>query len=482
MLRTLAFLLLSPLCLLLAACGGGGAAAEAATDGGSGTDAAAPPAPPGPAPADPALEATLRRLTGEARVTPLAPEPPEPPELVALGQALFFDRVLSGNRDISCYTCHDVDFATGDGLSVSIGTGGQGKGADRTLGQGLLIPRNAPPVFHLARNPVLFWDGRIERRPDGTLLTPEPALNGPAPSAAAVAAPLSSALAAQALFPVTARDEMRGQPGENELADAATNLEIWDLLMRRLVGTDGDPASGIAGYRALFAQAFPQIGTVSGYTFGHAARALAAFQSAAFDTGGAAFDRWLGGEAGALSDAEKRGGILFYGRADCARCHEGPALTDGRFHAIGVPQVGPGKDFPGEDTGRARVTGDARDRYRFRTPSLRNVALTGPWMHDGAYTTLENAVRHYVDPVRSLRTYDARQLSPVLQPLVDRDPARQQAREAAISNLVRGGVRLSPGEVADLVAFLRALTDADALDLSAAEPDAVPSGLPIDDE
>ena len=274
---------------------------------------------------------------------------------------------------------------------------------------------------------------------------------------------------------------MRGQPGENELADAATNLEVWSLLTRRLVGTDDGSATGIAEYRDLFSRAYPNVHRWSDFNFAHAARAIAAFEASAFDTRGSAFDAWLAGDPTALTAAQKRGGVLFYGRASCARCHGGPAFTDGRDHAVGVPQVGPGKDFPFEDTGRAFVTGNPADRYQFRTPELRNVALTGPWMHDGAYTTLEAVVRHYVAPEASLRTYDASQLSPLLQPLVDADPFRQDARAQAISPIVRNGVSLSAADVNDLVAFLEALTDETARDVTAAEPARVPSGLPIDD-
>jgi len=483
--QRLLMLLALPSTLWLAACGGGGGLPTLDTvvvGPPAPTPGPTPPPPPAPVPApNAALEATLRRLAAQANAGPMLDAPPQDPNLVVLGQALFFDRELSGNRNISCYTCHDVDTATGDGMSVSIGTGGHGNAPDRELADGVLIARNAPPLFRLARKPAMFWDSRVERRQDGTLDTPEAALNGPSPAAAAIAEQLTTALAAQAMFPVTSREEMRGQAGENEIADAADNLDTWARLMRRLVGTDDDSEPGIGGYRTLFAQAYPNVPRVGELNFGHAARAIAAFEIDAFETRGSAYDAWLAGNAAALTEAQRRGGVLFFGRANCAQCHGGPALTDGRHHAIGVPQVGPGRGRPFEDTGRFAVTGDPQDLYRFRTPSLRNVALTGPWMHDGAYTRLENAVRHYIDPEESLAFYDATQLSPLLQPFVDVDPLRQAARARAISGIVRGGVNLRPGEVADLVAFLESLTDLEALDVTAAEPASVPSGLPIDD-
>lgn len=466
----------------LSACGGGGATAEAAVTPVEETPVEEVPPVEEPPPAvDSPLDTQLAGLAAQAGAGPMAAPVPQDPDLVALGQALFFDRVLSGNRDISCYTCHDVDFGAGDGLSVSIGTGGLGKGADRVLDRGRLIARNAPSLLRIAGQPTMFWDSRVLRRPDGTLVTPSAALNGPTPTAAAIAARLGSALAAQALFPLLSHDEMRGQPGENELADAPTDLEAWARVMRRLVGTDDGAEPGIAGYRQLFALAFPEVVRWSDYDVGHVAQAIAAFEVAAFDTRGAPFDAFLAGTRAAMTDAEKRGGVLFFGRAGCAACHRGPALTDGQHHAIGVPQVGPGHDFALEDTGRAAVTGDPADAYRFRTPGLRNVALTGPFMHDGAYTTLGAAIRHYRNPRQSLFAYDASQLAPALRTLVDTDPLRQDARARAIDARVRGGVRLDDAEVADLEAFLGSLTDAAALDLSAAEPETVPSGLPIDD-
>jgi len=471
--------------VLFSGCGGGGATAEA------GVPPVAPtpvePAPVEPTPVEPppatdtALDLQLATLAARADAAVMPASPVQDPDLVTLGQALFFDRILSGNRDVSCYTCHDVDFGAGDGLSLSVGTGGFGKGADRLLDRGRLTARNAPSILRVAGQPTMFWDSRVARRGDGTLATPSAVLNGPAPTASAIAATLTSALTAQAVFPLLSHDEMRGQPGENEVADAPSDVEAWARLMRRLVGTDNDAEPGVAAYRDLFALAFPAVVRWSDFHVGHVARAIAAFEIAAFDTRGSPFDAWLAGTRTALTDTEKRGAILFFGRAGCAACHGGPALTDGRHHAIGVPQVGPGHDFPFEDTGRASVTGDPTDRYRFRTPGLRNVALTGPWMHDGAYTTLGAAIRHYRNPRQALLGYDATQLAPLLRTLVDTDPVRQDARARALDARVRDGVELNDVEVGQLEAFLGALTDTAALDLSAAEPETVPSGLPIDD-
>ncbi|MCB0238120.1 MAG: hypothetical protein KDH08_05655, partial [Anaerolineae bacterium] len=101
------------------------------------------------------------------------------------------------------------------------------------------------------------------------------------------------------------------------------------------------------------------------------------------------WDRFLAGDDSALSTDAQHGALLFYGDAGCARCHSGNLLTDQEFHNAAVPQLGPGKgrQNPYIDLGRARETGNPDDRFAFRTPPLRNVALTGPWMHNGAFAT-----------------------------------------------------------------------------------------------
>jgi cytochrome c peroxidase len=249
--------------------------------------------------------------------------------------------------------------------------------------------------------------------------------------------------------------------------------------MARLVGTHNGTVGGIPAYRALFQAAYPDVVDFDQLNIGHVGRALAAFEDASFRALQSPFDAWLAGDLGAMTDQAKRGALLFHTRAGCFRCHGGPLQTDNQHHAIAIPQLGPGIEADGDDLGRFDQTGNPDDRYAFRTPSLRNTELTGPWMHDGAFTTLAAAVRHYVDPVGDLRTYDATQLSPLLQPLVDGDPPRVQARADALDGRLRPPPRLDAGDVDDLLAFLHALTDPASLDLSGVAPASVPSGLPV---
>ena len=418
------------------------------------------------------IDQELREVLDDAGVRAVPAPPPESAQLVELGRALFFDKELSGNRNISCATCHHPAAGTGDALPVSIGEGGHGLAENRSLDGGHLIPRNAPHVFNAGVAGVrsMFWDSRVRFDPiAGELQTPESGLNGPAPALPELAAPLRSALAAQAMFPVTSHDEMRGQAGSNEIADAADNPDVWSKLMTRL--------GNIPEYRALFLAAYPGAAQFDELNFGHAARAIAAFERDAWTALDTPFDRYLGGDDSALSNPEKRGALLYFGKAQCGACHGGPLLTDFSHHALAVPQVGPGKNAVQEDLGLALQTGDPKDNYKFRTPPLRNVALTGPWMHDGCFTSLDAAVRHHLDCVSSILAYDANQLPMLFRDTVDADHV--QDRIDALPPEFRVPMALSEPEIADLMAFLHALTDPSSLNLSDDVPDRVPSGLPV---
>ncbi|MEZ6188216.1 MAG: cytochrome-c peroxidase [Planctomycetota bacterium] len=226
--------------------------------------------------------------------------PPDAAALVTLGEALFFDKELSGNRNMSCATCHHPDVATGDGLPLSLGEGAVGRGPARAVtANGQVIARNAPHVFNagLPQVPSMFWDGRVRfNAATGVYQTPEPGLNGNTPTLSAIVAALDGPLAAQALFPVTSPEEMRGDPGSNELADAGTNAEVWSRIMARLVGTSNGTVGGILGYRNLFQAAFPAVSNFDDLNFGHAARAIAAYERASFTFLNTPLDRYLAGD------------------------------------------------------------------------------------------------------------------------------------------------------------------------------------------
>lgn len=405
---------------------------------------------------------------------------------VQLGRLLFFDKVLSGNRNISCATCHHPLTGTGDGLSLGVGEGGHGLGAARNTGEGSdevheRVPRNAPALFNLGAREyrVMFHDGRVVEDPGHPSGFQSPA-GGDLPTG------LDNTLAAQAMFPVTSPTEMAGQSGENPVADAAVAGRlagpdgVWEQLAARL--------RDIPEYVALFQDAYDDVATAEDVTMVHVANAIAAYETVAFRADDSPYDEYLRGRSSALTKSQRKGLRLFNGRAGCVTCHAGPLQTDHGFHAIAMPQFGPGKGGGvdgADDLGREHVTEDSRDRYRFRTPSLRNVALTGPWGHTGAYDTLEAVVRHHLDPVRSLREYDLAEavLSPNAElETLDRRILDDSTRvEAIAARNELAPKRLSDRDVECLVDFLHALTDSRVHELRREVPTTVPSGLPVAD-
>ncbi len=418
------------------------------------------------------LDARLAEAIQEQGLEPLAAVPGQGPALVELGQALFFDKILSGNRDIACATCHLPSEGTGDALPVAIGTGGQGVGADRVLGEGRgLIPRNAPEIFNRGDDEwfTMFWDSRVAGY-EGAFTTPA---GDDLPDG------LDNVLAAQAMFPVTSDAEMRGVPGDisadgtpNEVAEFDAAPDIWDALMTRVLA--------ISEYEELFAAAYPDV-PVGELGFEHAANAIAAFEADAFGFVKTPWDQYLAGDLDAMSDDAKEGAVLFYGSAGCAACHTGSLFTDQQTHNIAVPQVGPGKgDSAPDDLGLVLATGNFADSYAFRTPPLRNVELSGPWTHSGAYYTLEAVIRHHLDPAGALTNYDVSQLPEQFQGTALAATERAEELLATLDPRVALVRTLTDEEIANIEAFLLALTDPAARDLSGTVPESVPSGLPID--
>ena len=415
----------------------------------------------------PDIDAQLATLLNKANVTPLTLPTPPSAAMVTLGQALMFDKILSGNRNMSCATCHHPLFKSGDGIPLSIGQGGVGLGPARSY-TGAINPRQAPDLFNRGASQwqLLFWDGRVAAKAGGGFTTPAGALLPPG---------VASVLAAQAMFPVEDRGEMRGQPGEtgNELGEIPDgNIPlVWNALMVRL--------RAIPEYDNLFQAAYGQSVNTVGFEF--AANAIAAFQASAFAKHDTPYDAYVAGDHSALTDQQKRGALLFFGKANCSKCHLGPLLSDQKFHNIAVPQLGPGRPgTPNQDFGRMNVTSLPADKYGFRTTPLRNVALTAPYFHNGAFATLEGAVRHYINVSRSLRTYDASQLPTVIQVMVQTGDAVWNDVLSTLDPIVADTLKVSSAEVTDLVAFLQALTDPSALDLSSLIPVSVPSGLDVD--
>ncbi|KIN72293.1 cytochrome-c peroxidase [Sulfitobacter guttiformis] len=396
-----------------------------------------------------------------------------PPDLVELGRDLFFDPVLSGNKNIACATCHHPTLGTSDGMSLSVGEGGVGLGASRHVDMGnapkARIPRNAPALFNLGAKEytVMFHDGRTE--------SDRHAMFGiRMPAGRTLEKPVVSALAAQNILPILSPDEMSGHPGENEVADAVAADRImgdggaWDILAKRI--------DSIPDYRTRFAAAgSPEIHITDIGT------ALSAFIGSEFRATQSPFDRYLAGED-AMSEEQLAGMDLFYGKARCSTCHSGAFQTDHNFHAIGMPQLGPGKDDYASDAGRGMVTKEAEDMYRFRTPTLRNITMTGPYGHNGAYANLEDIIRHHLDAVEGLASYDRTKAVLSRDVNVDdwkvMDDFDEVMRIAEAIEII--DVSLQQADIDKIMSFLGALTDEGAGKRGLGVPASVPSGLEMD--
>lgn len=403
------------------------------------------------------------------------------PAQAKLGQLLFYDKLLSGNRNISCGTCHHHTLAGADGLSLGIGEGGVGLGTERTAGDGdakihKRIPRSAPALWNLGHQDVrvLFHDGRVEATDYKGWAFSTPA-NERLPGG------LNSLLAAQALFPMTSDAEMAGQAGENEIGGAVNSRidKAWPIIAKRV--------RGVPEYGKMFVKAFPNIDRAEDVTITEIANALAAFIGTEWQSYDSPYDAYVKAGVPLPEDAE-RGRELFFGEAQCVSCHNGPLFSDQDFHAAGLPQFGPGRtrafDPIPRDLGRMGATDDLEDAYKFRTPSLRNVALTGPYGHNGAYPTLDTMIRHMANPKAERQKWqpDMAHL-PKIPWLDDYDfviveDRLEMARQTDAIDIP--AVQLSDGEIADLEAFLHALTGATAETRPMGVPSTVPSGLPVD--
>ncbi len=418
--------------------------------------------------------ANLQAYPGRERIEPES-------ELTRLGRDLFFDPILSGDQNIACATCHHPAFAMADGRVLPIGAGGHGLGERRAFRQTIslrseaggdhvgtlvnpfvdvFIPRNSPTIINSALLDKQFWDGRVEGTAGAAgVFTLEDAVND---------LDMTDPLMAQVLFPITSQHEMAGVTFSNY-----PPMVIRLTLLERLRGN--------AEYQARFAQVFGD-GQIS---LRHLAEAVAAFERQLIFTA-APWDYYLAGDDQALSPAQKRGALLFFGASDpavnCAVCHSGDLFTDQDFHNLMTPQLGPGKDNGPDgrdDFGRANVSFDYRDQYRFKTPSLRNVELTAPYFHSGAYARLEDVIWHHAGPWRANMLYEAdRHLPAEFQDQLLPYDFERQAH--SLAQPVSRGLPLTEAEVADLAAFLRGLTDDAARDLKHILPAELPSGLPLD--
>jgi len=321
---------------------------------------------------------------------------PMTPEKVELGRHIFYDEQLSGNGSQSCASCHQQALAFTDGLGRAVGSTGE------------LHPRGSMSLGNVAYTSTLTW-----------------------------ANPLLLELERQALVPI-----FGDSPVELGLGEQA-ELEM------RLAENEV--------YGELFGRAFPE--QPSPITANNAMKALASFQRTLI-TGGSPYDRYQYlGDTSALSAAAVRGAALFSGeRLECFHCHLGfnlsdhtnyadKAFFDEPFHNTGLYNLDGAGAFPEPNRGVQEVTGEPGDMGRFKAPSLRNIAVTAPYMHDGSIDTLSEVLDHYAAGGRT----------------IEDGPYQGNGSESPLkSNLVRG-FALSDRERVDVLAFLESLTDEEFL-------------------
>ena len=348
-------------------------------------------------------------LTALPREFATPPDNPQSPEKVELGRLLFWDPILSGNQQVACATCHHPDFGYAEDLALSIGVDGAGLGGDRRFVTSDPIPfvkRNSQTILNTAFNGIdleggydpitapMFWDERAR------------------------------GLEAQSLLPILTFEEMRGHAYPEE--------DAVDTVIARL--------QAIPEYRSLFADAFEAESAVSAENLG---KALAAFQRSLI-ANNSPYDRYMRGETNAMTRLQIRG-MRRFEQVGCINCHNGPMFSDYELRVLGIRD---NRLLPESDSG-------AIDQpYAFRTPSLRNLAYTAPYMHNGLFRTLEDVVEFYDDvgdrDERNVNL-ERNQVDPLTRTLDDPDDHERE-----------------------LIAFLNALND-DNFDREI--PDRVPSGL-----
>jgi len=421
-------------------------------------------------------------LSGDPSLGRLLPSIEDP--IAKLGKLLFFSKSLGGDMDTACVSCHHPALGGADRLSLSVGVAadkpevlGPGRKHSATgffYDGGPTVPRNSPSTFNIALwDRALFHDGRVEslssaRLANGTggpIRTPDAPLDSVDPEAG------NNLVAAQARFPVTSPEEMRGFTFEEGEPNDRVRAELASRLAHIVWPAELPKSSWLDEFRAAFQR--PAAAAEELITFNNIAFAIGEYERSQrfVDT---PWRRYVKGDRGAISHAAKAGALLFFtdysrGGFNCAACHSGDFFTDEEFHVLATPQIGRGKgDDNGftatDDFGRERVTGDAADRYAFRTPTLVNVALTAPYGHAGAYATLEAVIQHHLRPIRSIYSYDFRQLGPNIQ-TQDMFLNTGLAGVKLIQEILAGRSPLRPRnatetQISRVAAFLQTLTDA----------------------
>lgn len=337
---------------------------------------------------------------------------PSSEEKIQLGRLLFFDPILSGNKDVACATCHHPEFGYTDMQDLPIGVNGSGFGSKRRFNQSNDIPfskRNAPTLINTAFNGIdekgnyspeaapMFWDSRVR------------------------------SLELQSLQPIKQLEEMRGRQIDEH--------DILPVVVKRL--------KAIPEYRKLFKAAFSE--EEEPITETNMAKAIASFERTLI-ANNSRFDEFMRGDANALTSSEKEGMRLFI-ESGCALCHNGPMLSDFKLHVLGAAENEEKLGF---------LDSGFNNTFAYRTPTLRNLRYTAPYMHSGKLKTLDQVMTFYEDLNG--------------KPLPNSHITKDQLDSLAIK------ITVEFKNIPRIIEFLNALND-DKFDRTI--PDAVPSGLSV---
>ena len=353
------------------------------------------------------------------------------PSLVPLGKRFFETKSLSLNDKVACRDCHLDDFGSGDGIPIAIGVGGKGSGPTRAMGGGAIVPRNTLPLWGRGGIgfEVFFWDGRVDFS-NGKKVSP---FGDDIPSEDPLITMVH--LPAVEIREMLVEDEfILGQ--KRETIDSGK--KVFDAILDRLKREEKVAIEDLA--RSFNVE-------VAEVSFVHVATAIADFIRDEFRVKATPFHRYVFDEE-PISAGAKRGGLLFFGKGKCSTCHSGPYFTDFGFHAIATVQLGFGKNGFGIDYGRYNATHDPADLYKFRTPPLLNVAITGPYGHSGSLASLKDAIIAHFDPLRHL---EPDEMSPL-----DRHELYKRMIAAA-ETIINIGY-LDDDEVSYVVEFLQSLS------------------------
>ena len=473
--------------------------------------------------------------------------------LFEVGHQLFFDTVLSLHGDNGCVGCHSPNNGYGDTQPIAIGV--DNNFIVGRLRAGPRNQRRAPGMLNTAMYPKLMWNGRFNA-PSGNSFDNSQGYAFPAPEGTtrfpAYDTSFYHLLVGQAHLPQSDLAEMAGFTGlktgtysyansnfqvtssnsiryklqlpfkittftssdpkrplvlaKPKLGSTVPDYSIFDngkgqsLPTADSTGTRNEPIrdkiltrlNSIQAYRDAFGAIYPSVAGGGPITQTMVGQAIAEFEIL-FTFTDAPLDKFARGDAAAMTDSQKRGALLFFGKAKCAQCHtvggsSNEMFSDFQFHNLAVPQVAPKfgvgtgnvafRDASGafstkgnQDCGLEDVTANSADRYKFRTSPLRNMAVAGWFFHNGAYKRLEDCIAHHLDPITWARRY--RPALAGLPPDLAFNMGPIEPVIAKIDPLVKTRIFLTPGEFIDLVEFVRnGLTD------DRARPDFLQQGLP----